>query len=163
LTVGPWRPISLHIYHTCISDLYISAQVDENLETDLIVRITLSPSETLGSAEILLKDAAGLIVTSRTDVTVNGGFARVVFHFKKGDIRLWYPVGYGKQPLYDVQVKVIDDVRPPLKGRNFFTESMIVARPGTGYQGSKGRIPPRPHCGGQASRSARTHLALRNK
>jgi hypothetical protein len=127
------------------------------------VRITLSPSETPGSAEILLKDPTGLVVISQTNVTVNGGFARAVFHFKKGDVQLWYPVGYGEQPLYDVQVKVIDDVRPLLIGGNLFAESMIVARPGTGYQGSEDRVPPRPRCGGQTSRSTRTHLALRDK
>jgi beta-mannosidase len=77
----------------------------------MTVRIVLSPSETSGSAEILLKDPAGLVVGSQTNVVVNGGFARAVFHFKKGDVQLWYPVGYGEQPLYDVQVKVIDYVR----------------------------------------------------
>jgi beta-mannosidase len=133
LTVGPWRPVSLHTYHIRISDLYISAQVDESLKTDLTVRITHSPSEASGFAEILLKDPAGQVVTSQTNIPLNGGFARAAFHFKKGDIQLWYPVGYGEQPLYDVEVKVMNDVRHSLEGNDVavFAESMILARSGT--------------------------------
>jgi beta-mannosidase len=133
LTVGPWRPVSLHSYYTRISDLYISAQVDESLETDLTVRITHSPSGTSGFAEILLKDPAGQVVTSQTNIPVNSGFARAAFQFKKGDIQLWYPVGYGEQALYDVEVKVMNDVRHSLEGSVIaaFAQSMVLARSGT--------------------------------
>lgn len=111
LTVGPWRPVSLQTYHTRISDLHISAQVDVSLEVDLVVCITLSPSGTLGTAEILLRDPENFLVSSQSNVKINGGAVRAVFHYKKGEVRLWYPVGYGEQPLYEVQVKVFDDVR----------------------------------------------------
>jgi beta-mannosidase len=107
------------MYHTRISDLYISAQVDESLETDLTIRVTLSPSWSSGFAEILLKDPAGQVVTSQTNILVNGGFAQTAFHFKKGDIQLWYPVGYGEQPLYDVEVKVMNDVRPLTRRKRY--------------------------------------------
>jgi beta-mannosidase len=114
LTVGPWRPIYLHSYHTRISDLHISALVNESLDADLIVRITLSPSEAWTTAEVSLKEPAGSessIITSQRNVNLNNGAARVVFHFKNGEVKLWYPVGYGEQPLYEVQVRIYDDVR----------------------------------------------------
>jgi beta-mannosidase len=92
--------------------------VDESLDADLIVRIALFPLETSGTAEVLLKDPAGSIVTGQGNITINNGAARAVFHFKKGEVKLWYPVGYGEQPLYDVQVKVLDDVRSFLIAKN---------------------------------------------
>jgi len=120
LTVGPWRPVSLHTYHTRISDLHISAQVDESLDADLIVRIALFPQEISGAAEVLLKDASGSVVTRQSNVETKGGTAQAVYHFAKGDVKLWYPVGYGEQPLYDIQVNVFDDVRALFSGENMF-------------------------------------------
>ena len=117
LTVGPWRPITIHTYHTRISDLHISAKVDESLESNLIVRIALFPQETSGTAEVLLKDHSGCIVTSQSSIEIKDGTARAAFHFVKGEVRLWYPVRYGEQPLYDVQVKVFDNVRSLFRGR----------------------------------------------
>jgi beta-galactosidase/beta-glucuronidase len=165
LTVGPWRPVSLHTYHTRISDLHISALVDESLDADLIVRIAISPPETSGIVEVSLKDSAGSIVTSQSNITVDhDAGTRAVFHFKKGEVKLWYPVGYGEQPLYGVQVKVLDDVRSLLiVGENLLTEVIGVAKPITGYQNSKGWVSPRARSGGQTGRPTRTHLALRNK
>ncbi len=113
MTVGPWRPIYLHAYHTRVSNLHISALVNESLEADLVVRTALFPSDTWSTAEISLKDPASSesIVTSQSNITFDNGAARVVFHFKKGEVKLWYPVGYGEQPLYEVQVRIYDDVR----------------------------------------------------
>jgi beta-mannosidase len=111
LTVGPWRPIYLHSYHTSISDLHISALVKESLDADLIVRIALSPPETWTTVEVALKDPESSTITSQSNINVNNGAARIVFHFENGEVKLWYPVGYGEQPLYEVQVRIYDDVR----------------------------------------------------
>ena len=106
----------LRTYHAHISDIYASAKVNEHLEADLTVRILLS-SETPCAADVLLKDPSGNEVTGRRKITMNGGVTQVSFQFKSGDIKLWYPVGYGEQPLYVVHVKVLDGVRPNIKER----------------------------------------------
>jgi beta-mannosidase len=121
LTVGPWRPIYLHSYHTRISDLHTSAPVNESLDADLVVRIALSPSETWTTAEVSLKEPAGSgsgIITSQSNINLDNGAARIVFHFKYGEVKLWHPVGYGEQPLYEVQVRIYDDVRSLLLVKN---------------------------------------------
>jgi beta-mannosidase len=100
--------------------------VDESLDADLVVRIALFPSEASGTAEVLLKDAAGSIVTGQDNVQIDGGAARTVFHFKKGEVKLWYPVGYGEQPLYDVEVKVFDDVRSSITGKELLHSEVIL-------------------------------------
>lgn len=52
------------------------------------------------------------IVASQSNISLNNnGPVRVVFHFENGEVKLWYPVGYGEQPLYEVQVRIYDDVR----------------------------------------------------
>jgi len=95
------------------------------------VRTALFPSDTWSTAEISLKDPASSesIVTSQSNITFDNGAARVVFHFKKGEVKLWYPVGYGEQPLYEVQVRIYDDVRFLLIVKNSFTEAIGVAKP----------------------------------
>lgn len=144
--MGPWRPVSLHAYHTRISDLHISAQVDESLDADLIIRIALFPQEISGAAEVLLKDPSGSVVTRQGSVGIKGGTAQAVYHFAKGDVKLWYPIGYGEQPLYDVQVNVFGDVRPLFSGKNLFIQIIIAGRPVAGYQDPKDWVPPRARC-----------------
>jgi beta-mannosidase len=95
--------------------------VDGSLDADLIVRIAVFPQDTSGTAEVLLKDPSGTPVASQGNIEIKGGAARVVFHFVKGEVKLWYPVRYGGQPLYDVQVKVFDDVRSLSWGKSLFT------------------------------------------
>lgn len=143
LTVGPWRPVSLHAYYTRISDLHISAQVDKSLDADLIIRIALFPQEVSGAAEVLLKDPSGSVATSQSGIEIKGGTAQAMYHFAKGDVKLWYPVGYGEQPLYDVQVNVFDNVRPSFSGENLFIQVIVAGRAVTGYQDPKDRVPPR--------------------
>jgi hypothetical protein len=127
------------------------------------VRIALFPPERTGTAEVLLKDSAGSIVTSQSNITINNDATQASFHFKEEDIKLWYPVGYGEQPLYDVEVQVLDNVCPVLIGKNLLTKVIGVARPSARYQDSKVWVPPRARGGGRTGRPIRTHLALRNK
>jgi hypothetical protein len=163
LTAGPWRPVSLHTYHTRISDLHISAEVDENLEATLIVRMALSPQEGSGTSEVLLKDPSGSIVASQSSLAIKGGAARAEFRFVKGEVKLWYPVGYGDQPLYDVQVKVFDDVCSSSSGTNLYTQFIIIGKSVIGYPNPKDWVPPRACCRRQVDWPARPYLALRNK
>jgi len=103
------------MYHAHISNLHASAKVNELLEAELTVRIVLSSPEMSSTAEVLLEDPLGDRVSGQSKVTMSDGAAQVTFHFKKGDIRLWYPIGYGEQPLYNVHVKVFDGVRSDIK------------------------------------------------
>jgi hypothetical protein len=140
--------------------------VDESLDADLVVRIALFPSEASGTAKVLLKDAAGSVVTGQHNVQIDGGAARTVFHFKKGEVKLWYPVGYGEQPMYDVEVKVFDDVRSSYNGERIINHTLrrsISAKPVVGCQSAKDRFSPCARCGGQVGRPTRTDLAFRNK
>jgi len=44
------------------------------------------------------------------DVKVAGSKGSTTCVFGDDEVELWYPVGYGKQPLYEIEVVAIDDV-----------------------------------------------------
>jgi beta-mannosidase len=113
MTVGPWRPIFLHIYHARLSDLDIRSQISESLEINLNVNCTISP-KTPGFAIVVLRDPKTGGVISGDSMPTDTGRVHTNFHFAPGEVDLWYPVGYGKQPVYTVEVQISDMVISPL-------------------------------------------------
>lgn len=109
MTTGPWRPISLHTYDTRITDLRVQTDVSESL--DVAIRVSLRVSSPTGQAVVVLKDQTSQVVRKSGALNIQDGEAEVDFRGAKGDFDLWYPVGYGKQPMYTVQVEVTDEVR----------------------------------------------------
>jgi beta-mannosidase len=97
MTCGPWRPINLEVFSSRISDLYFTTNVDKSLK----------------SAEFVAKaDVEGEATEVRFDISLDGkdisskavkaskGHATHTFTIK--DPELWFPIRYGKQPLYIV-------------------------------------------------------------
>ncbi|KAG6880726.1 hypothetical protein C0993_004894, partial [Termitomyces sp. T159_Od127] len=64
----------------------------------------LSSSATV-HAHFVLKAADGSVIVSTTAVT-SAGHAKADFYLPSGKVDLWYPVGYGKQPLYTIEAKL---------------------------------------------------------
>lgn len=105
MTVGPWRPISLHTYQNRISDLYIKNTVSEELTIDVDVHLTLfEPRPAVAS--VMLKSSDGVTVVGSDNIPIVDGQAVASFKLSKGTVNLWYPVGYGEQPLYTVEIEV---------------------------------------------------------
>jgi beta-mannosidase len=109
MTVGPWRPINLHIYDTKILDIDVRSMVSESLDVNITVDFTLS-ALTPGAASITLRDRNGVYVAEGSNIKADSGHFRSEFSFSAGSLELWYPVGYGKQPMYTVGVKFNDEV-----------------------------------------------------
>ncbi|KAF8528704.1 glycoside hydrolase family 2 protein [Gautieria morchelliformis] len=107
MTCGPWRPISLHTYTVRITDLRVQTQVSESLDAD--IKVSLHVSTLTGWTSVTLRDKTGQVVREVDSVVINDGKAEVQFEGAKGEFELWYPVGYGKQPMYSVQVQVTDE------------------------------------------------------
>ncbi|KAH7916082.1 glycoside hydrolase family 2 protein [Hygrophoropsis aurantiaca] len=107
MTVGPWKPIFLHTYQTRLTDIDIRSNVSEALDVKLTVDISLS-EKTSGSASVVLKNAQGATIVKESNIKTTSGSARAEFKFNSGELDLWYPVGYGKQPLYTVDVQIAD-------------------------------------------------------
>ena len=102
LTCGPWRPVSIEVYQSRISDLYLTTQVDKSLTSaEVVVKADI---EGEGEEVIFEVSIDGKIVASET-VNVANGFATATFKSKSP--RLWYPHSYGQQPLYILKAELI--------------------------------------------------------
>jgi len=109
MTTGPWKPVSLHTYHVRIVEVDARIIVGEGLDAQLSTKISLSSSID-GSVQVDLKSPTGEIVRTnhlradRTDCVMYRE------DFAAKEIELWYPIGYGKQPLYSLEVTLFDKV-----------------------------------------------------
>jgi beta-mannosidase len=94
LTCGPWRPINLEVYHSRVEDLYADIEVDKSLKKATVV----AHAKVEGGSSKVKFDLSlnGKSVASATSEGTND--ASTTFNIE--DPELWYPVRYGKQPLY---------------------------------------------------------------
>ncbi|KAI0089166.1 glycoside hydrolase family 2 protein [Irpex rosettiformis] len=106
MTVGPWKPISLETYSARITDIDIRVNIADNFDAKVDVNFTLSVNDPV-VASISIKNPAGIRVIGRPDTPVQGQ-TLINFGFSKGAYDLWWPVGYGDQPLYTAEIVVTD-------------------------------------------------------
>jgi len=109
MTVGPWKPISIQFYENRITEVDIRSQVSEQLDVQVPVALAFS-EKVSGFVTVSLKAPDGTVVASSKDIKTDQGQAKAKFDFKPGQVELWYPVGYGKQPLYTVEIELNDQV-----------------------------------------------------
>jgi beta-mannosidase len=103
LTCGPWRPVNLEVYESRIADLNFESEVEESLQTaKVVVHAAVEGKASKVRFDVSL-DGKG--VTSET-AQVKNECATTVFHIQ--DPALWYPIRYGKQPLYTIKVTLLD-------------------------------------------------------
>lgn len=111
LTVGPWRPIYLHTYTSYISSHRISSTISPDFsETTLATAFTITPAANV-IARVTLKTSQATI---RQGETASEGTGDLKWRIKIGqaedEVQLWWPVGYGKQVLYTVEIEIADEV-----------------------------------------------------
>jgi beta-mannosidase len=108
LTCGPWRPINLELYETRLSDLYFDTTVGDSLKSAEIV----AHAQTEGAATQVRFEVSldGSNVASETvDAAADAAAGITSATFKVQDPALWYPIPYGKQPLYTVKAVALVD------------------------------------------------------
>lgn len=95
MTCGPWKPVHLEVYTSCISDLYFRIDVDKSLKSAEVV----AKADVEGEAsEVTFEISLNGTTVSSEKVKVVDGFATATFRTQSPE--LWYPATYGKQPLY---------------------------------------------------------------
>jgi beta-mannosidase len=123
MTTGPWKPIRLEGYKTRITD--VDARVDILESLDVNVNVTIQLSEQLSApGKVTIYKPNGQIQDSKS-ATMFGGKGVVEFSFAKDAIELWYPVGYGKQPLYTLEVLIGNEVQDFLVRVNDSAEKLV--------------------------------------
>lgn len=102
-TCGPWREVRLETYQARAKDLRVDYKLDDSLKS---VRGTISATVEGPSADSVSFDVFdGDQRVFRETAKISEGVAKVDFHVSSP--KLWYPHGYGEQPLYTVTATVL--------------------------------------------------------
>jgi len=112
MTTGPWRPIRFHTYDIRIAEVWANAVVSEKLETRLVLSFELAGDGYAGNVQVSVRGPNRVSIKETKSVKVAGGKGSITCTFDDDEIELWYPVGYGKQPLYEIEVAATDEVSP---------------------------------------------------
>ncbi|KAL5315174.1 hypothetical protein ACEPPN_017825 [Leptodophora sp. 'Broadleaf-Isolate-01'] len=103
MTCGPWRPINLEIFSSRISDLYFTSNVDKSLKSaEFVAKADVEGSATEIKFDISLD---GKEVATKT---VKAEKSHASHKFQIDDPALWFPIRYGKQPLYTVTATLVE-------------------------------------------------------
>ncbi|TCD70426.1 hypothetical protein EIP91_003507 [Steccherinum ochraceum] len=108
MTVGPWKPIYLETYQLRISDVDIRTQVSEKLDAKVGVHVTLSAAQP-AVASVHLKGPDGALLIGQSAMKITESPFSAKFSLSAGVFELWYPVGYGKQPIYTAEIIIADE------------------------------------------------------
>ncbi|KAJ3841495.1 glycoside hydrolase [Lentinula raphanica] len=114
MTCGIYRPVLLSTYNVCIEDMFTKAYVGNDLACALEVDMGLQGHlNMIDKYSVVLKDSQNNVIKAESVSTSVGGekanIARLVhWDFKKDEVKLWWPVGYGDQVLYTVELIVLN-------------------------------------------------------
>ncbi|KAH8106015.1 glycoside hydrolase family 2 protein [Cristinia sonorae] len=108
MTVGPWKPIYLETYQVRISDLDIRTKVSETLDAVVDVHISLSAAQP-AVASVNINGPDGVLFVGQHSIRISESPIVANFALSAGTFELWYPVGYGKQPLYTAEIIIADE------------------------------------------------------
>ncbi|KAF2085380.1 glycoside hydrolase family 2 protein [Saccharata proteae CBS 121410] len=100
ITCGPWKAVRLEVYEARISDLRVDYDLGPGLE---IAHGTMSAKVEGHQGQTVLFTAmhgSSLVFKARACVDASGT-AKTEFRVDRP--KLWFPHGYGSQPLYDVK------------------------------------------------------------
>ena len=119
VTTGPWKPIRLESYVHRITDVDVRSRVSETLDVKLSVCFSINGSQPLPSSgtsplslSVTLKDPDGSVLKALDGIQLDRfGCAETTWEWIAGELKLWYPVGYGEQPLYTAEVVLSNEVR----------------------------------------------------
>ncbi|KAF8458103.1 beta-mannosidase [Terfezia claveryi] len=102
MTCGPWRPIILETYTTRISDLSFNIDVPDSL-TDALIKANVEVELPPATATVVVSVSFDLSFNGTsisTISTLNAADGTASTTFTISEPELWYPHGFGEQPLY---------------------------------------------------------------
>lgn len=119
MSTGPYRPITLRTYINHLASITTHACVSSDFKFSFALDISLSSANGSNIQDgtlkihITLRDTKGAVVKEEW-VKVHSVEAGteikdfIEWIFEKGEIALWWPVGYGDQVLYEVEIALMD-------------------------------------------------------
>lgn len=146
MTTGPWRAISLQTYDVRITDFRVQTEVSESL--DAVIKVFIDTSSPTGRTVVALKNQKGQVVRQSDALKLKDGKVEVAFSGAKGEFDLWYPVGYGKQPIYTVEAQITDEVCIKMQTVEVLEAYDSAAGNSSGYYSAEDRHQKGAHCTG---------------
>lgn len=144
MTCGPWRPVTLETYSARISSLRITTAVANSLTSATIsARTVLDGVSTATAAKLhytVTSPSGAVVSTISTAASASGGDGTLSV-LALDQPELWYPHGYGAQPLYtftatlkDAEGREIDSVVKTIGIRTVkLVERELKDQPGTSF------------------------------
>lgn len=125
---GPWRPVRLETYTARIEDIRIDYEVNDSFD------------QVKGSITATIEGAAGSTVEFSASLNGEKAFTHATKVDDKGQAtvdftiarpKLWYPHGYGEQPLYDIVASIRHGDQPldMLSKRTGFRKAELIQEP----------------------------------
>lgn len=103
LSCAIWKPIHLEIYTSRISDLYFTTEVEQLMRSaEIIAKADVEGTGERVQFEIFIQGNNSVL---KETVNVINGLAMAIFKIQNP--QLWFPAGYGKQPLYTLTATLI--------------------------------------------------------
>ncbi|WP_242125459.1 glycoside hydrolase family 2 protein [Sphingobium sp. Sx8-8] len=108
LSIGPNGPVRIDAWDAArIESLRIVQEAVTKTEARIAAEVELIASrDGRAQVETVVKGPDGRAVVSTRDVMLSAGVNQVAVPVTLPDPQLWYPAGYGAQPLYSVAAKV---------------------------------------------------------
>ncbi|KAI5807728.1 family 2 glycosyl hydrolase [Peziza echinospora] len=113
LTAGPWRPVVLETYASRIADVWVETDVPGALSS-ATVHAQAEVEGSAGRVRFEMVPLSGSAAAQVAPVVVNVVEGRASHVFAHANPELWYPHGYGKQPLYTVTATLLSDGGEPV-------------------------------------------------
>ena len=114
MTCGPYRPISLITYTARIESANTRASVSVAPALSPALKVDLAITGDLASvrkAEVTLKDWRGNLVRAEEVQLAGAADLKDIINWDLADkVQLWWPVGYGRQRLYTVDIYLMGEV-----------------------------------------------------
>ena len=104
MTCGPWQPIRVETYNGRLADVWTEINVDESLRAADIIANAQVEGSYGGKVSFTLSLDGKSLSEAIVDVG-NDHSANVKFHTDTP--ALWYPNGYGAQPLYEISASLL--------------------------------------------------------
>jgi beta-mannosidase len=96
----------LEVYEARIADLQVSYEISSDLMSVKGLIIATIEGASSGTVTLAIQRATNRIFSTTTQIAANG---QAKATFELDNVQLWYPHGYGGQPLYDFIATVSPD------------------------------------------------------
>jgi beta-mannosidase len=109
MTCGPWRPINLEFYSARISDVSVRSTISDDLGyAEIEVTANVECESINLQHEISVEFALGIgnAPINRAVVSQVEGLLVATATFRTKNPKLWYPAGYGNQPIYEITAEL---------------------------------------------------------